>query len=91
MTNADHDADELDAAESLLAKLRLFIRRELDPVERSLLAALLAPGVAAAYGSDDDVVGLAAAHEGAVPLPEHLARVIRVQGLAIDRDWVGFD
>jgi len=90
MTNTDHDADELDAAESLLAKLRQFIRGELDPVERSLLAALLAPGVAAAYGSDD-VVGFGAEPDGSVPLPEHLARVIRKQGLSIDRDWLGSD
>lgn len=47
-----------DAAERLLSRLREFAQG-LDDDERALLAALLAPGVAAAYDAEDagEVVG----------------------------------
>jgi hypothetical protein len=42
-----------DAAAALLAKIRDFVARELDEEERMLFAALLAPGVAQAYGETE--------------------------------------
>ena len=77
-------SDEVTAA-GVLEKLRAFITT-LDPDERALLAALLAPGVANAF-SEPDVVGFTAEEIPAdwAPnrLPEALAEQIRQQGFTI--------
>lgn len=68
---------DASAVERLLAKLRAFIATELDTEEREVLAALLAPGVAAAYG--DEVTGFTS---GAIaPLPEVLAVALQRAGI----------
>jgi hypothetical protein len=71
-----------DAANRLLEKLKLFAEA-LDDEERALLAALLAPGVANAYG-EDEVEGFDAG-VGWRPdaLPQELARAIEDRGLRI--------
>lgn len=76
----DEPAAEHAAAERLLDKLRRFVREDLDVHERVMFAALLAPGVAEAYGTDD-VEGFADAQWTPMPLPEHLVRVVRSSGL----------
>jgi hypothetical protein len=78
-------SDEPATAESaarLLDKLREFVRDELDDDERALLAVLLAPGVAMAYG-DDEVVGFSADWRASA-LPEVLARTLREGGLRVE-------
>ena len=42
-----------EAAERLLSKLRAFVAEQLDEEERALFAALVAPGVARAYGEPE--------------------------------------
>lgn len=69
-------ADGGQPAAQLFDKLRAFVG-ELDDDERALFAALLAPGVAAAYEPDDDeVVGFASSWQPQ-RLPRHLAELIR--------------
>lgn len=70
----EDDATGLEAAERLLAKVRLFAAG-LDADERELFAALLGPGVALAH-REDEVVGFANSWEPQ-RLPAHLATVIR--------------
>jgi hypothetical protein len=86
MTDADErdDADRTNdavAAECMLEKVRIFVTETLDDRERPLFAALLAPGVAAAYSPDDrsDVAGFALddADWQPLPLPQTLARIVR--------------
>jgi hypothetical protein len=67
-------ADSVEAAERLLAKVRLFAS-SLETDERELFAALLGPGVALAH-REDEVVGFANTWEPR-RLPAHLADVIR--------------
>lgn len=70
----EQQTDGVDAAERLLAKVRLFAS-SLEADERELFAALLGPGVALAH-RDDEVVGFANTWEPR-RLPAHLADVIR--------------
>ncbi len=69
-----------DAVERLLAKLRRFVAEDLDDEERVVLAALLAPAVAAAYGGDElagfGVTALA-------PLPDLLADAMQRAALRV--------
>ena len=73
-----------DAAQRLLDKLKVF-SESLDDEERALLAALLAPGVASAYGEEEeDVTGFGAGvgwHPDA--LSASLARAIEERDLRI--------
>lgn len=85
---AESDADERratvprpDAARTMLAKLRDFTAR-LDDDERAHLAALLAPGVALAYG-DDEVEGYGRAGWAPTDLPGSLAAAVRERHLRI--------
>ena len=77
------------AAARLLEKLRHFIATELDADERALLGALVAPGVAQAYGHDDsDVEGFAVVGWSPSDLPEALVAElhragVRVEGLGL--------
>lgn len=75
---------ETEAVERLLAKLRIFISRELDEDERVALAALLAPGVGAAYGARE-VSAFGTTHLR--PLPEALADSLERAGIRV----VGLD
>jgi hypothetical protein len=73
------------AAQSLLAKVREFVA-ELTEEEASLFAALIAPGVAMAYGSDEDADEVSGFVWRPGALPQALARTlvegrIRVEGL----------
>jgi len=76
MTNND------DAAASVLAKVRTFIDT-LEDDERQVFAAMLAPAVAEAWASDDDVAGF----EVWTPtrVHDHLNRAIRDQRFRIER------
>ncbi len=67
--------------ERLLDKLRTFVS-SLDPDERQLLAALLAPGVDAAWG-DSEVSGFGLDWSPSL-LPDHLADAIRGRNLRIE-------
>lgn len=67
------------AVERLLVKLRAFIATELDSEEREVLAALLAPAVAAAY--DDEVAGFTSV--AVAPLPEALVEALQRAGVRV--------
>ncbi len=69
-----------DAAGRLLDKLRDFAAG-LEDEERALLAALVAPAVAAAYEEEPEVEGFAW-RTGA--LPDHLAETIRSRELHVE-------
>ncbi len=69
-------------AESLIDKLRDFAS-SLDTTERELLAALLAPGINAAWQDDDEVTGFTV-DWSASRLPGHLGEVIRSRELRIE-------
>jgi len=66
-----------------LAKLRAFIRDGLEPDERVIVAALLAPAVAQAFAADEAEVEGFSAVEWRPTLPEALAETIRESGLTI--------
>lgn len=70
------------SARSLLDKLKRFIGEELDPSERVLLAALLAPGVAAAH-ADHDGAGFGLTLWSCPALPEALAHALDEGGVHI--------
>lgn len=72
--DSEHVDADLEAAERLLAKVRVFAAG-LERDERELFAALLGPGVALAH-REDEVVGFANTWEPS-RLPAHLATVIR--------------
>ncbi len=72
-----------DAATRLLVRLSEFAS-ELRDDERALLAALLAPGVAQAWQSDDDVVGFDASTWQPERLPDRLQSAIRDRDVRID-------
>lgn len=69
------------AADSMLEKVREFIQT-LEPEERSMFAALIAPGVAAAWSPDDDVEGFGAVWSGS-RVQEHLREAIRQRDLRV--------
>ncbi len=68
------------AAERLLERLRSLVE-ELDPEERKLLAALLAPGIELAY-TDHEVEGFALEWSGP-SLPTELAEAVRDREIRI--------
>jgi hypothetical protein len=68
------------AVERLLEKLRRFVADELDEQERVVLAALLAPGVAMAYG-ETEVTGFGTT--ALAPLPELLVEGLRSSGIRV--------
>ena len=68
------------AVERLLAKLRRFAAEDLDEVERVVLASLLAPAIAIAYG-ENEVSGFGTTE--LVPLPEVLVTSLRRSGLRV--------
>jgi hypothetical protein len=70
-----------DPAERLIEKLRGFASG-LDPEERQLLAALLAPGIDAAWASSE-VSGFALDWSPTL-LPDHLADTIRGRNLRVE-------
>lgn len=71
-----------DAAHRLLDKLRSF-SEGLDPDERALLAALLAPGIALAH-ADDEVRAFDMAHWLPAALPQALERAVQERRLHIE-------
>ena len=76
-------ADEMDeAAERLIEKVRTFAE-SLDEVERPLFAALIAPGVAAAWSDSDEVEGFGSAWS-ATRVQRYLQSAIRNQNLRIE-------
>ncbi|MCU0269046.1 MAG: hypothetical protein MUF83_10395 [Acidimicrobiales bacterium] len=75
--------DEHEAAGSLMAKLRLFIRDELDADERALFASLMAPAVAQAFGeSGTDVEGFGIVR-WRPHLPEALVTELHAEGITV--------
>lgn len=68
------------AIERLLAKLRHFAAEELDESERVVLASLLAPAIAIAYG-ESEVSGFGTTE--LAPLPEVLVESLRRSGLRV--------
>ena len=63
--------EDLDVARRLLAKVRTFVRTQLDDEESKMFASLLAPGVSLAYAErSDDVSGFASAGAGSAGGPE---------------------
>lgn len=77
MLDPDHAA-----AMSLLAKLRAFVSNDLDANERTMFAALVGPGVIAAYAADE-VSGFDAGW-GAELLPDALAHAITEEGIRVE-------
>jgi predicted nucleic acid-binding protein len=75
---------DAEAVERLLVKLRRFATDELDAEERKVLAALLAPAIATAYG-DSEVAGFGVTD--LEPLPELVVQALRRAGIRI----VGID
>jgi len=71
-----------EAAERLLAKLRVFVAEQLDEEERALFAALVAPGVARAYG-EPEVEGFGVAGWSLSALPSSLVRALQDQGVRV--------
>jgi hypothetical protein len=69
------------AADTLLAKLRALVDDQLDPEERSLFAALIAPGIEQAY-SDSEVEGFGLEWT-ARRLPDALADAVRDRDIHI--------
>ncbi len=102
--NEDTDRIEMPdeaarTADSLLAKLRAFVRDQLDDGERAAFAVLLAPVlVDLASGPVDDVAGFAATDVSRQewsdpadrwapgPLPDQLARAVRAGRLRVVAD-----
>ena len=77
------DDTELDeAADRMLQKVRDFAD-SLDEHERSLFAALIAPGVAAAWNEVEDVEGFGVAWSSS-RVQEHLRSAIRAHDLRIE-------
>jgi hypothetical protein len=66
-------------ADRLLSKIRKFVAEELDDEEAALFAALVAPGVARAYETDEVDADW---RPGA--LPESLAEAVRAGGIRIE-------
>lgn len=81
---SDPHVDERDerSAARLLEKLHGFTA-SLEPEERRLFAALLAPGIDAAWADDAEVAGFGVQWT-ASRLPEHLVASIRARELRIE-------
>ncbi|HLN17474.1 MAG TPA: hypothetical protein VK277_12085 [Acidimicrobiales bacterium] len=76
-----------EAAERLLDKLRAFVVNDLNEEEATLLAALLAPGMALATAEEQEVVAFGSEDDwrpGA--LPRALVEAVRGQLSSDDRD-----
>jgi hypothetical protein len=71
---------DAEAVERLLVKLRRFATDELDEEERKVLAALLAPAIAAAYG-DSEVAGFGVTD--LEPLSELMVQALRRSGIRV--------
>lgn len=85
MSEHDRGAGLVEAivvASELIDKVRRFAD-QLDPQERQMLAALLSPGIAAAY-PDDDEVSLYSADWSITRLPEHLRIAIQDRSLRVE-------
>jgi len=74
-------SEVVDVNEQLFAKLREFVAG-LDDEERNVFAALIGPGVAAAYRDPDEVEAYTLSWEP-TRLPDHLAAAIRAKALRI--------
>lgn len=81
MTNDEHHAPTPDAADAaaLIDRLRHFADG-LGPTQRQLLAALLAPGIDAAWRQGSSAATRSWDHRA---LPEHLAAAVRERPLRI--------
>lgn len=71
-----------EAAARLLEKLRVFVAEQLDEEERALFAALVAPGVARAYG-EPEVEGFGVAGWSLSTLPASLVRALQDQDVRV--------
>lgn len=80
------DFDDSNVGDALLDKVRAFTE-SLSEQERSMFAALLAPGITAVWESNDEVVGFAAPSDGvqwqASTLGDHLSAAVRRRHLRI--------
>jgi hypothetical protein len=74
---------DFDAAERLVEKLRRFVSDELDEEERPLFAALIAPGVARAYG-EVEVEGFELTEWEPDALPRTLVEALREAGVRVE-------
>lgn len=75
----NHDGDDtMAAAERLIDKIRAFVER-LDDLERPLMAALLAPGIDAAWSDDAELEADTGFELGWTPqhLPAHLCDAVQ--------------
>lgn len=72
----------MSAAQRMLEKVKAFVSDELDDEERPLFAALVAPGVAHAYGADEaSGFGLVEWRPDAVP--DALVDALRAEGVRV--------
>lgn len=78
----DNPGADGPSAERLLDRLRDFAST-LDPEERQLLAALLAPGIDAAWGEPDEVTGFTVTWSPD-HLPDQLSAAIRGRSLRVE-------
>ncbi len=76
--------DDVNSAAGLLEKLRAFASG-LSDHERELLAALLAPGIDAAWQDESAVAGYTDDDWSPDRLPAHLASVIRDEQIRVER------
>jgi hypothetical protein len=74
---------QLNPADRLMDKLRAFVSHELSDDERTLFAALIAPGVAQAY-VEEEVQGFAMTDWSPSALPSALAEAIRLRGIRVE-------
>ena len=74
---------ELNPADRLMDKLRAFVSNELSDDERTLFAALIAPGVAQAY-VEEEVQGFAMTDWSPSALPSALAEAIRLRNIRVE-------
>jgi hypothetical protein len=82
----DTDTTEDEVATRALAKLRDFVAT-LEPAERSVVAALLAPGVANAYAEpEEEVVAFSAQRWTPERLPASLAEQVRGRRVRVEFD-----
>ncbi|HEX9993963.1 MAG TPA: hypothetical protein VGB14_13625 [Acidimicrobiales bacterium] len=72
----------VSAAQRMLAKVRDFVRDDLDDEERRLFAALVAPGIARAY-DDDDTSGFGLVAWRAAAVPGSLVEALRDGGVRV--------
>jgi hypothetical protein len=79
----DH-ASAPEASIVLIEKIRRFVREQLDDNERVLFAALVAPGIAAAYqDASREVEGFVTTEWAPTRIPADLARGLRETGVRV--------